>query len=154
MRMAMSCLAFPEAGQPNLRARRNSAAVDSGMPERSSLLSGIGFALLAGRLARADDADDFLAIFHLPGSVNERGIREIPHCAGRPLRPAKPSGTQKARRSEAGRENRPASLGPVKPSGMQTTHPAAASGTQNARMTMGGGWRPSQAAFWNLSLAV
>ncbi len=109
--MAMSCLAFPEAGQPNLRARRNSAAVDSGMPERSSLLSGIGFALLAGRLARADDADDFLAIFHLPGSVNERGIREIPHCAGRPLRPAKPSGTQNARRSEAGRKNRPASFG-------------------------------------------
>src|SRR5229473_8619219 len=65
MRMAMSCFAFPEAGRPTLRARRSSAAVDSGMSERSSLLSGIGLALFAGRLARADDANDFLGIVHL-----------------------------------------------------------------------------------------
>src|SRR5713226_10223914 len=71
MRMAMSCFAFPEAGRPTLRARRSSASVESGMSERSSLLSGIGFALLAGRLARADDANDFLAIVHLPGRVND-----------------------------------------------------------------------------------
>ncbi len=65
MRMAMSCLAFPEAGRPTLRARRSSASVDSGMSERSSLLSGIGLAFFAGRLARADDANDFLSIVHL-----------------------------------------------------------------------------------------
>jgi len=67
----MSCFAFPEAGRPTLRARRSSASVDSGMLERSSLLSGIGLAFFASRLARADDADDFLAIFHLPGRVND-----------------------------------------------------------------------------------
>ncbi len=65
MRMAMSCLAFPEAGRPTLRARRSSASVDSGMSEKSSLLSGIGLAFFAGRLARADDANDFLGIVHL-----------------------------------------------------------------------------------------
>ena len=65
MRMAMSCFAFPEAGRPTLGARRSSAAVDSGMSERSSLQSGIGLALFAGRLARADDANDFLGIVHL-----------------------------------------------------------------------------------------
>src|SRR5437879_6511936 len=70
MRMAMSCLAVPETGRPTLRARSSSASVDSGMSERSSLLSGIGLALFAGRLTRADDADDFFAIFHLPGRVN------------------------------------------------------------------------------------
>src|SRR5216684_9087327 len=67
MRMAMSCFAFPEAGRPTLRPRRSSASVDSGMSERSSLLSGIGFALLAGCLARTDDADDFLPFFILLG---------------------------------------------------------------------------------------
>src|SRR6266568_2613668 len=46
--------------------------------------------------------------------------REIPHCASRSFRPAKPSGTQKARRSESERKSRPAPFGPVKPSGMQT----------------------------------
>src|SRR5229473_3418165 len=71
MRMAMSCLAFPEAGRPTLRARRSSASVDSGMSERSSLLSGIGLALFASRLARADDANDFLGIFYPPGRVND-----------------------------------------------------------------------------------
>ena len=65
MRMAMSCLAIPEAGRPTLRARRSSASVDWGMSERSSLQSGIGLALFAGRLARADDANDFLGIVHL-----------------------------------------------------------------------------------------
>src|SRR5258708_39395383 len=65
MRMAMSCLAFPDEGRPTLRARRSSTSVDSGMPERSSLLSGIGLAFFAGRLARADDANDFLGIVHL-----------------------------------------------------------------------------------------
>jgi hypothetical protein len=39
-------------------------------------------------------------------------------CANRPLRPAKPSGTQKARRSEAGRKSRLAPFGPAKASGM------------------------------------
>src|SRR6266852_6073324 len=71
MRMAMSCFAFPEAGRPTLRARRSSASVDSGMSERSSLLSGIGLALFASRLARADDANDFLDIFYPPGRVND-----------------------------------------------------------------------------------
>src|ERR1700731_228429 len=71
MRMAMSCLAFPETGRPTLRARRSSASVDSGMSERSSLLPGIGLAFFAGRLARADDANDFLVIFHPPGRVND-----------------------------------------------------------------------------------
>jgi len=71
MRMAMSCLALPEAGRPTLRARRNSAVVDSGMSERSSLLSGIGLAFFAGRLAGADDADDFLGIAYLPWRVND-----------------------------------------------------------------------------------
>src|SRR2546426_2444686 len=71
MRMAMSCFAFPEAGRPTLRARRSSASVDSGMSERSSLLSGIGLAFLAGRLARADDANDFLGMVHLSGRVND-----------------------------------------------------------------------------------
>jgi hypothetical protein len=71
MRMAMSCLAFPEMGRPTLRARRSSAVVDSGMSEKSSLLSGIGLAFFAGRLARADDANDFLPIFHPPGRVTD-----------------------------------------------------------------------------------
>src|SRR5258708_35485294 len=62
MRMAMSCLAFPDEGRPTLRARRSSTSVDSGMPERSSLLSGIGLAFFAGRLAGADDANDFLGM--------------------------------------------------------------------------------------------
>jgi len=75
MRMAMSCFALPEAGRPTLRARRSSAVVDLGMSEKSSLLSGIGLAFFAGRLARADDADDFLAIGHLSGRVNEREER-------------------------------------------------------------------------------
>src|SRR6266849_3124208 len=82
MRMAMSCFAFPEAGRPTLRARRSSAAVDSGMSERSSLLSGIGLALFAGRLARADDANDFLGMVHLsgrlPGRLGVKRGREIP----------------------------------------------------------------------------
>ena len=65
MRMAMSCFAFPEAGRPTLRARRSSASVDSGMSERSSMLSGIGLALLASPLADADDANDFVSIFRL-----------------------------------------------------------------------------------------
>src|SRR6266446_1152747 len=42
--------------------------------------------------------------------------REIPHCASRPPRPAKPSGTQKARRSESERKSRPAPFRPAKPS--------------------------------------
>src|SRR2546423_14574909 len=71
MRMAMSCFAFPETGRPTLRARRSSASVDSGMSEKSSLLSGIGLALFAGRLARADDANDFFAIFQPPERVND-----------------------------------------------------------------------------------
>ena len=70
MRIAISCLAFPVAGRPTLRARRSSASVDSGMSERLSVLSGIGLALFAGRLARADDANDFLGIFQPPGSVD------------------------------------------------------------------------------------
>ena len=69
MRMAMSCFAFPETGRPTLRERRSSASVDSGMSDRSSLLSGIGFALFACRLARADDANDFFVIFQPPGHV-------------------------------------------------------------------------------------
>src|SRR5713101_7619020 len=71
MRMAMRCFAFPEAGRPTLRARRSSASVDSGMSERSSLLSGIGLAFFAGRLARADDANDFFLIVHLSRRVND-----------------------------------------------------------------------------------
>jgi hypothetical protein len=35
------------------------------------LLSGIGLAFFAGRLARADDSNDFLGIFHPPGRVND-----------------------------------------------------------------------------------
>jgi hypothetical protein len=72
MRMAMSCLAFPETGRPTLRARRSSAVVDSGMSEKSSLLSGVGLAFFAGRLARADDANDFLGIFHSPRRVYQK----------------------------------------------------------------------------------
>src|SRR5271169_3495101 len=71
MRMAMSCLAFPEAGRPTLRAWRSSALVDSGMSEKSSLLSGIGLTLFAGRLAGADDVNAFLAIFHPPRRVTD-----------------------------------------------------------------------------------
>jgi hypothetical protein len=71
MRMAMSCLALPEAGRPTLRARRSSAVVDSGMSERSSLLSGIGLTLFARRLTRANDADDFLGIVHLSERVTD-----------------------------------------------------------------------------------
>jgi hypothetical protein len=48
---------------------------------------------------------------------------------------------------------RPASLGRAGASGMQTTHPATASGTQSARMTEWGS-ALSQAAFWNLILAA
>ena len=40
------------AGRPARRARRSSAAVDSGMSERLILLSGIGLGLFARRLAR------------------------------------------------------------------------------------------------------
>ena len=69
--MAMSCLAFPETGRPTLRARRSSVLLDSGMSEKSSLLSGIGLTLFAGRLAGADDANDFLAIFHPPSRVTD-----------------------------------------------------------------------------------
>src|SRR6267154_6373871 len=71
MRMAMSCFALPETGRPTVRARRSSASVDSGMSEKSSLLSGIGLAFFAGRLARADDANDLFAIFQPPGRVND-----------------------------------------------------------------------------------
>ena len=41
------------------------------MSEKSSFLSGIGLALFACRLARADDANDFLAIFQPPRRVND-----------------------------------------------------------------------------------
>ena len=41
------------------------------MSERSSLLSGIGLALFAGRLARADDANNFFVIFQPPRRVND-----------------------------------------------------------------------------------
>src|SRR5207302_2553103 len=71
MRMAMSCFAFPETGRPTLRARRNSVSVDSGMSERSSLLSGIGLALFAGLVARADDANNVFVIFQRPSCVND-----------------------------------------------------------------------------------
>src|SRR5712692_9460715 len=40
-----------------------------------------------------------------------RGMVQRSRFAGRNLRPAKPSGTQKPRRRESGRRNRPASLG-------------------------------------------
>src|SRR5712692_7312053 len=89
MRMAMSCLAFPEAGRPTLRARRSSASVDSGMSEKSSLLSGIGLAFFAGRLARADDANDFLGMVHLSGRVNEKEEERFLTSAGRPFAGAK-----------------------------------------------------------------
>lgn len=69
MRIAISCLAFPLIGRPTRRARRSSSPVDSGMSERSSRLSGIGFALLAGRLPCADDANCFFAIFQPPQRV-------------------------------------------------------------------------------------
>jgi hypothetical protein len=46
-------------GRPTRRARRSSSPVDSGISEKSILLSGIGFALFAARLARADDANGF-----------------------------------------------------------------------------------------------
>ena len=61
--MAMSYLALPEAGRPTLRARRSSALVDSGMSEKSSLLSGIGLALFACRLARLMMQTISLALF-------------------------------------------------------------------------------------------
>ena len=48
-------------------------------------------------------------------------------CAGRRLRPARPSGTQKPRRGESGRKSRPAPFGPGTTSGMQ-------------RAQMMGGW--------------
>src|SRR6266478_1535474 len=80
MRMAMSCLALPEAGRPTLRARRSSASVDWGMSERSSLLSGIGSAFFAGRLARADDANDFLGIVHLGRRVALKNAAFVVNC--------------------------------------------------------------------------
>ena len=98
--MAMSRFAFPETGRPTRRALRSSAPVDSGMSERSSLLSGIGLAFFAGRLARVDDANDFLGMVYLSGRVNEKEEERFLDCAGRP-----------DRRSKAGRESRPASLG-------------------------------------------
>jgi len=69
MRMAMSCLALPLAGRPTRRARRSSSSVDSGMSEKSSRLSGIGPALFARRLSRADDANRFFAILQPPQRV-------------------------------------------------------------------------------------
>ena len=53
------------------RARFNSSGVDSGMSEKSMRLSGIGSALLAARLAGADNADRFRAIFRPPQSVDQ-----------------------------------------------------------------------------------
>jgi hypothetical protein len=50
-------------GAADGRARRSSAAVDSGMSERSSWLSGIGLAFFARRLACADKANELLAMF-------------------------------------------------------------------------------------------
>src|SRR5437764_10013088 len=89
MRMAMSCLAFPVAGRPTLRARRSSASVDSGMSERSSLLSGIGPAFFARRLTRADDANDFFGMVYLSGRVtddqnpaSERGSQSLETSLG------------------------------------------------------------------------
>ncbi len=71
MRMAMSCLALPVRGRPTRRARRSSSPVDSGMSEKSILLSGIGFALFAARLARADDANGFFVIFQSPRCIDD-----------------------------------------------------------------------------------
>src|SRR5690242_19513415 len=71
MRTAISCLALPLAGRPTRWARRSSWSVDSGISERSRRLSGIGFAFLARRLACADDANRFFAIFQPPERVRD-----------------------------------------------------------------------------------
>ena len=71
MRMAMSCLTFPDFGLPTRRARRSSWSVDSGISEKLILLSGIGFAFFTGRLARADDTNRFLAILQPPVRIND-----------------------------------------------------------------------------------
>ena len=62
------------SGRPTLGARRSSAFVDSGMLEKLSLLSGIGLSPLERRLARADDANDFLGIGHLSMSQENRFV--------------------------------------------------------------------------------
>jgi hypothetical protein len=81
MRMAMSCLAWGDLARPTRRARLSSASVDSGMSEKSIPASGIGLALFAARLARADDADRFFAIvfaiLHSPNCVHQQE-----HAAG------------------------------------------------------------------------
>ncbi len=49
----MNCLASPVFGRPTRTARFSSAAVDSGMSEKSIRLSGICLALFAARLPRS-----------------------------------------------------------------------------------------------------
>lgn len=63
MRKAISCFALFVFGLPTRVALANSSSVDSGTSLKSILRSEICFALLAGRLSRADDADCFLAIY-------------------------------------------------------------------------------------------
>jgi len=67
--MAMSCLALPVVGRPTRRARRSSASVDSGMSEKSILLSGVSLPFFAARFARADDANRFRAILQPPQCI-------------------------------------------------------------------------------------
>src|SRR5579859_736724 len=71
MRIAMSSLALPVAGRPTRRARRSSSSLDSGISERSRRLSGIDAALFTRRLACADDAYRFFAIFQPPQRVGD-----------------------------------------------------------------------------------
>jgi hypothetical protein len=71
MRIAISCLAFPDLGRPTRRARLNSSSVDSGISEKSIRSSCIGFALFRARPARGDDTKRFFAIFPLPMGINQ-----------------------------------------------------------------------------------
>jgi len=70
--MAMSCLALPVVGRPTRRARRSSASVDSGISEKSTLLSGVSLPLFPARFARADDANRFRAILQPPQCIYDQ----------------------------------------------------------------------------------
>jgi hypothetical protein len=62
----LSYFVLPVFGRPTRRALRNSESVDSGMSEKSMLLSGVCLPLFAARFARANDANRFRAIFQSP----------------------------------------------------------------------------------------
>jgi hypothetical protein len=71
MRIAISCLAFPDFGRPTRRARLSSLSVDSGRSEKSIRSSCVGFMFLRARPARGDDTKRFFAILQSPVGINQ-----------------------------------------------------------------------------------